>query len=72
MKTEIISQDKFAASVMKNMQDLCEASQAVNDASSGISAFTENLGREALTLAKLADSTVKVARELMGIMNAQI
>ena len=72
MKSEIISQDKFAASVMNNMQELCQASQAVNDASSEISAFTENLGHEALTLAKLADRTVRVARELMEIMNAQI
>ena len=72
MKNEIISQDKFAASVMNNMQELCQASQAVNDASSGISAFTENLGREALNLAKLADSTVRVARELMEIMNTHI
>ena len=72
MKSEIINQDKFAASVMNNMQELCQASQAVNDASSEISAFTENLGHEALTLAKLADSTVRVARELMEIMNAQI
>ena len=72
MKTEILSQDKFAASVMNNMQELCQASQAVNDASSGISAFTENLGQEALNLAKLADSTVRVARELMEIMNTHI
>ncbi len=72
MKSEIASQDKFAASVMNNMQELCQASQAVNDASSGISVFTENLGREALNLAKLADSTVRVARELMEIMNTHI
>jgi hypothetical protein len=54
------------------MQELCQASQAVNEASSDISAFTENLGKEALNLVKLADSTAKVARELMEIMNSNM
>ena len=70
MKTEIASQDKFAASVMNNMQDLYQASQAVNDASSGISAFTETLSKEAQNLAELAENTAKVAHELMEIMKA--
>ena len=68
MKTEIASQDKFATSVMNNMQDLCQASQAVNDASSEISAFTETLSKEAQNLAALAENTAKVAHELMEIM----
>ena len=34
--------------------------------------FSNNLGHEALTLAKLADRTVRVARELMEIMNTHI
>ncbi len=72
MKTEIASQDKFATSVMNNMQELCEASQAVNDASSGISDFTETLSREARNLAKLAENTAKVAHELMEIMKTNI
>ena len=72
MKTEIASQDKFAASVMNNMQDLCLASQAVNDASSGISAFTETLSKEAQNLAELAENTAKVAHELMEIMKTHI
>lgn len=72
MKTEIASQDKFATKVMNNMQELCQASQAVNEASSDISAFTENLGKEALNLVRLADSTAKVARELMEIMNSNM
>ena len=72
MKTEIASQDKFATKVKNNMQELCQASQAVNEASSDISAFTENLGKEALNLVKLADSTAKVARELMEIMNSNM
>lgn len=72
MKTEIASQDKFAASVMNNMQDLCQASQAVNDASNGISAFTETLSKEAQNLAELAENTAKVAHELMEIMNTHI
>jgi methyl-accepting chemotaxis protein len=72
MKTEIASQDKFAASVMNNMQELCEASQAVNDASSGISAFTETLSQEAQNLAELAENTAKVAHELMEIMKAHV
>ena len=72
MKNEIKSQDKFAASVMNNMQELCEASQAVNDASGGISAFTETLSKEARNLAQLAENTAKVAHELMEIMNTHI
>ena len=72
MKTEVASQDKFASSVINNMQDLCEASQAVNDASSEISAFTENLSKEAQNLAQLAESTSKVANELMEIMKTNI
>ena len=72
MKNEIASQDKFAASVMNNMQELCEASQAVNDASSGISAFTETLSQEAQNLAELAENTAKVAHELMEIMKAHV
>jgi methyl-accepting chemotaxis protein len=72
MKTEIASQNKFATKVMNNMQELCQASQAVNEASSDISAFTENLGKEALNLVRLADSTAKVARELMEIMNSNM
>ena len=68
MKSEIASQDEFAASVMNNMQDLYQASQAVNDASSGISAFTETLSKEAQNLAELAENTAKVAHELMEIM----
>ena len=72
MKTEIASQDKFATSVMNNMQDLCQASQAVNDASSGISAFTETLSKEAQNLAELAGNTAKVAHELMEIMRTHI
>ena len=72
MKTEIASQDKFATSVMNNMQELCEASQAVNDASNGISAFTETLSKEAQNLAELAENTAKVAHELMEIMNTHI
>lgn len=72
MKTEIASQDKFATSVMNNMQELCEASQAVNDASSGISDFTETLSKEAQNLAKLAENTAKVAHELMEIMKTNI
>ena len=72
MKTEIASQDKFAASVMNNMQDLCQASQAVNDASNEISTFTETLSKEAQNLAELAENTAKVAHELMAIMNTHI
>ena len=72
MKTEIASQDKFAASVMNNMQDLCEASQAVNDASTEISAFTETLSKEAQNLAELAENTARVAHELMEIMKTNI
>ncbi len=72
MKTEIASQDKFAASVMNNMQDLCQASQAVNDASNGISAFTETLSKEAQNLAELAENTAKVAHELIDIMNLPV
>ncbi len=71
-KTEIASQDKFATSVMNNMQDLCQASQAVNDASSGISAFTETLSKEAQNLSELAGNTAKVAHELMEIMRTHI
>ena len=55
-----------------NMQELCEASQAVNDASSGISAFTETLSKEAQNLAELAENTAKVAHELMEIMKAHV
>ncbi len=72
MKNEIESQNKFATSVMNNMQDLCQASQAVNDASCGISEFTENLGKEAHNLAQLAENTAKVAHELMEIMKNHI
>ena len=72
MKTEIASQDKFATSVMNNMQDLCQASQAVNDASSEISSFTEALGNEAQNLAALAEKTAKAAHELMEIMKTNI
>ena len=70
MKSEITSQDKFAASVMNNMQDLSQASQAVNDASGEISSFTETLSREAQNLAELAGNTTKVAHELMEIMKS--
>lgn len=72
MKSEIASQDKFAASVMNNMQDLSQASQAVNDASSEISAFTQILSKEAKNLAELAGTTTKAARELMEIMQTHI
>ena len=72
MKTEIASQDKFAASVMNNMQDLSQASQAVNDASSEISAFTQTLANEAQNLAELAETTAKAAHELMEIMQTHI
>ena len=72
MKKEIASQDQFAANVMNNMQELCEASQAVNDASSGISAFTETLSKEAQNLAELAENTAKAAHELMEIMRIHI
>ena len=72
MKTEIASQDKFAAKVMNNMQNLSQASQAVNEASSGISIFTETLSKEAQNLAELAENTAKVAHELMEIMKTHI
>ena len=72
MKTEIESQDKFASSVINNMQDLCQASQAVNEASNEISTFTETLSQEAQNLAQLAESTSKVANELMEIMKTHM
>ena len=72
MKVEIESQSKFATKVMNNMQDLMEASKAVNIASSEISSFTETLSSEAQNLASLAENTAKTAKELMEIMKTHV
>ena len=72
MRTEIESQNKFAANVMNNMHDLMEASKAVNEASSEISSFTEMLSTEAQNLARLAENTAKTAKDLMEIMKTHI
>lgn len=72
MRTEIESQNKFAANVMNNMHDLMEASKAVNEASSEISSFTETLSTEAQNLARLAENTAKTAKDLMEIMKTHI
>ncbi len=72
MKAEIAGQDKFASSVMNNMHDLSNASQAVNEASTEISSFTQTLSSEAQNLAALAENTAKAAKELMEIMKTQI
>lgn len=72
MRAEIESQNRFATSVMDNMQDLMKASEAVNEASSEISSFTETLSSEAQNLASLAENTAKTAKELMEIMRTQI
>jgi len=72
MRSEIESQNKFATSVMDNMQDLMKASKAVNEASSEISSFTESLSLEAKNLAVLAETTAKTAKELMEIMKTNV
>lgn len=68
MKKEIESQNEFAGSVMNNMKQLMEASESVNDASKGISSYTEILSKDAQNLAELAERTAQTAHALMNIM----